>query len=327
MNRTRNAPKTMRCSELLRAVPSLSLGAPARRSDPALQSIRGSNGQARRTRRAAGRGRRPAGPGRVPRGGHLLGAEAGALVAPGKPAPRSRPSARSLTTRWGPSSARTRTQGRAAEDKCGRASTKRLGGSSPSSPTSRSANRRRSKDMLGRVYEYFLAKFASAEGKGGQSTPTHVVRVLVEMLEPYKGRVCDPCCGSGGMLAQIGKIRGRTRRTRGRHRGLRAGIQLHHLEGAGMNLAFAASTPISARATPAASAPICIPTSRPITCSPTSRSTRAMARRALEEGQALGLRRAAGGQRELRLDAELPAPWLQGLGAIMTNPRSISTAF
>jgi len=62
----------------------------------------------------------------------------------------------------------------------------------------------RSKDTLGRVYEYFLARFASAEGKsGGQFyTPSPVVRVLVEMLAPYKGRVYDPCCGSGGMFVQ-----------------------------------------------------------------------------------------------------------------------------
>jgi len=62
----------------------------------------------------------------------------------------------------------------------------------------------RSKDVLGRVYEYFLSQFASAEGKkGGQFyTPRHVVRLLVEMLAPYKGRVYDPCCGSGGMFVQ-----------------------------------------------------------------------------------------------------------------------------
>ena len=62
----------------------------------------------------------------------------------------------------------------------------------------------RSKDILGRVYEYFLSQFASAEGKkGGQFyTPRCVVRVLVEMLAPYKGRVLDPCCGSGGMFVQ-----------------------------------------------------------------------------------------------------------------------------
>ncbi|MGB8479882.1 MAG: class I SAM-dependent DNA methyltransferase [Acidobacteriaceae bacterium] len=66
----------------------------------------------------------------------------------------------------------------------------------------------RAKDMLGRVYEYFLSQFASAEGKkGGQFyTPAHVVRVLVEMLAPYKGRVYDPCCGSGGMFVQSEKF-------------------------------------------------------------------------------------------------------------------------
>lgn len=66
----------------------------------------------------------------------------------------------------------------------------------------------RSKDILGRVYEYFLSRFASAEGKkGGQFyTPRCVVRVLVEMLAPYKGRVFDPCCGSGGMFVQSEKF-------------------------------------------------------------------------------------------------------------------------
>ena len=66
----------------------------------------------------------------------------------------------------------------------------------------------RARDTLGRVYEYFLARFASAEGRsGGQFyTPSHVVRVLVEMLAPYKGRVYDPCCGSGGMFVQSEKF-------------------------------------------------------------------------------------------------------------------------
>ncbi len=66
----------------------------------------------------------------------------------------------------------------------------------------------RSKDILGRVYEYFLAQFASAEGKkGGQFyTPQCVVQVLTEMLAPYKGRVYDPCCGSGGMFVQSEKF-------------------------------------------------------------------------------------------------------------------------
>ena len=62
----------------------------------------------------------------------------------------------------------------------------------------------KSKDILGRVYEYFLSQFASAEGKrGGQFyTPRCVVQLLVEMLAPYRGRVYDPCCGSGGMFVQ-----------------------------------------------------------------------------------------------------------------------------
>jgi type I restriction enzyme M protein len=66
----------------------------------------------------------------------------------------------------------------------------------------------RSKDILGRVYEYFLSQFAGAEGKkGGQFyTPRCVVHVLVEMLAPYKGRVYDPCCGSGGMFVQSEKF-------------------------------------------------------------------------------------------------------------------------
>ncbi|MFZ0226557.1 MAG: class I SAM-dependent DNA methyltransferase [Mycobacterium sp.] len=62
----------------------------------------------------------------------------------------------------------------------------------------------REKDILGRVYEYFLGRFASSEGKGGGEfyTPRSVVRLLVEMIEPYSGRVYDPCCGSGGMFVQ-----------------------------------------------------------------------------------------------------------------------------
>ena len=62
----------------------------------------------------------------------------------------------------------------------------------------------KAKDVLGRVYEYFLGKFAAAEGKlGGEFfTPSSVVRLLVEMIEPYEGRVYDPCCGSGGMFVQ-----------------------------------------------------------------------------------------------------------------------------
>jgi len=62
----------------------------------------------------------------------------------------------------------------------------------------------KSKDVLGRVYEYFLGRFASAEGKGGGEfyTARCVVKLLVEMIEPLHGRVYDPCCGSGGMFVQ-----------------------------------------------------------------------------------------------------------------------------
>jgi type I restriction enzyme M protein len=66
----------------------------------------------------------------------------------------------------------------------------------------------KSRDVLGRVYEYFLGQFAGAEGKRGGEfyTPRSVVRTLVEMLEPYHGRVYDPCCGSGGMFVQSEKF-------------------------------------------------------------------------------------------------------------------------
>lgn len=65
-------------------------------------------------------------------------------------------------------------------------------------------DRAKARDTLGRVYEYFLGKFAQAEGKlGGEFfTPRSIVRLLVEMLEPYEGRVYDPCCGSAGMFVQ-----------------------------------------------------------------------------------------------------------------------------
>lgn len=66
----------------------------------------------------------------------------------------------------------------------------------------------KARDLLGEVYEYFLAKFAAAEGKRGGEfyTPAGVVRVLVEVLEPTRGRIYDPCCGSGGMFVQTEKF-------------------------------------------------------------------------------------------------------------------------
>lgn len=62
----------------------------------------------------------------------------------------------------------------------------------------------KSEDVVGRVYEYFLGKFAASEGKGGGEfyTPKDVVNLIAEMIEPYKGKIYDPCCGSGGMFVQ-----------------------------------------------------------------------------------------------------------------------------
>ena len=96
----------------------------------------------------------------------------------------------------------------------------------------------RATDVLGNVYEYFLEQFAIAEGrKGGEFyTPRSVVRLLVAMLEPYRGRVYDPCCGSAGMFVQsmdfirhhaTGNENGG--KGQGRYFHLRSGVQLHHL--------------------------------------------------------------------------------------------------
>ena len=62
----------------------------------------------------------------------------------------------------------------------------------------------REQDVVGRVYEYFLGKFAATEGKGGGEfyTPKCVVNLLAEMIEPFQGKIYDPCCGSGGMFVQ-----------------------------------------------------------------------------------------------------------------------------
>ncbi len=72
----------------------------------------------------------------------------------------------------------------------------------------RMQDKSQAQDLLGRAYEYFISQFAGAEGRRGGEfyTPRSVVRVLVEMLEPYKGRVYDPCCGSGGMFVQSEKF-------------------------------------------------------------------------------------------------------------------------
>ncbi len=88
---------------------------------------------------------------------------------------------------------------------------------------------RKSFDLLGRVYEYFLSMFASAEGKKGGEfyTPRSVVSLLVEMIEPYNGRVYDPCCGSSGMFVQID--RSSSTRTSGNGNGGKFKSDISHL--------------------------------------------------------------------------------------------------
>lgn len=61
-------------------------------------------------------------------------------------------------------------------------------------------------DVIGRVYEYFLSKFSSKEGKGEFYTPKPIVKIITEMIQPLKGRIFDPCCGSGGMFVQSMKL-------------------------------------------------------------------------------------------------------------------------
>src|SRR5436189_567434 len=131
----------------------------------------------------------------------------------------------------------------------------------------------RANAILGRVYEYFLSQFASAEGKkGGQFyTPSRVVRVLVEILAPYKGRVYDPCCGSGGMFVSSGKFIEA-------HAGKIGDISIYGQESnyttwrlAKMNLAIRGIDAQIAHGD--AFTTTGIPISRPIVCSPTRRST------------------------------------------------------
>ena len=90
----------------------------------------------------------------------------------------------------------------------------------------------RSRDVLGRVYEYFLSQFASAEGKKGGEfyTPRCVVALLVEMLAPYRGRVYDPCCGSSGMFVQSIKFVGAHAGGNGNDRKAKADISIYGQE-------------------------------------------------------------------------------------------------
>lgn len=131
------------------------------------------------------------------------------------------------------------------------------------------------RDMLGRVYEYFLGQFAVAEGKrGGQLYIAGcVVQLLVEMLQPFKGRVYDSCCGSGGMFVQ-------SERFVEAHNGRRNDVSIFGQESnpttwrlAKMNLAIAASRRTSGRSGGTASTRICIRVSRRTSSSPTPLST------------------------------------------------------
>ena len=171
----------------------------------------------------------------------------------------------------------------------------------------------RSKDVLGRVYEYFLSQFASAEGKKGGEfyTPRCVVKLLVEMLEPYQGRVYDPCCGSSGMFVQSIEFinahaswQRQWRQGAWRHLHLGAGVQPHHLE-AGQDEPGAIARHRPGQHRPRRQLP-----QRPAP-GPEGRlhprqsplQHLRLGRRAAAGRQAMGVRRPARGQRQLRLGA------------------------
>ena len=203
--------------------------------------LRRLRGEARRTRRGAG----PGAPTRrtqtstAPRtfSGYRR-RPAGAISRRRRNSPQS---ASSLMARWPASSGTIR----CSRTCCPRTTPARPSTSSGSassstwSATSWWATRTpRSKDVLGRVYEYFLSQFASAEGKKGGEfyTPRCVVKLLVEMLEPYKGRVYDPCCGSSGMFVQSVAFidahatgNGNGGKGTRRYLDLRSGVEPHHL--------------------------------------------------------------------------------------------------
>ena len=150
----------------------------------------------------------------------------------------------------------------------------------------------RSRDVLGRVYEYFLPQFASAEGKKGGEfyTPRSVVRLLVEMLEPYNGRVYDPCCGSSGMFVQSIEF-------------IRA-----HATGNGNGGRARADISIYASGWRTATAIAAFTTTVTRTCAPTTSCQSSLqrlrlGRRASPGLQAMAVRSAAQGQRQLCLGA------------------------
>ena len=89
----------------------------------------------------------------------------------------------------------------------------------------------RENDLIGRVYEYFLGKFAIAEGKGKGEyyTPKTIVNLIAEMIEPYHGKIYDPCCGSGGYVCSEYEIHRTSPRQQKRYLCLWSGIYQHHL--------------------------------------------------------------------------------------------------
>ncbi len=234
------------------------------RADLPQVHLRRLRGEARGARGAEGAGRRPGGPGRVPRREHLLGAEGGALGAPqGQRAAADDRQAR--RRRDGRDRARQPVaQGRAAEG---------LRPARPRQAAARAADRpgrrhrpRRRRPTAPRTSSAAStstssSQFASAEGKkGGQFyTPSRVVRVLVEMLAPYKGRVYDPCCGSGGMFVQSEKFIEAHGGQDRRHRDLRPGVELHDLA-AGEDEPRDPRHRRADRATPTGSTATCTPT-------------------------------------------------------------------
>ncbi len=181
-----------------------------------------------------GAGRRPRGPRRVPRREHLLGAEGGALVAPeGERAAADHRQAR--RRRDGRDRARQPVaQGRAAQGL--RPPRPRQAAARPAHQPGQRHRPRQRRPTAPRTCSAASTSTSSPSSpaprarSGGQFyTPRSVVRVLVEMLAPYKGRVYDPCCGSGGMFVQSEKFVEAHGGKHRRHLHLRPGVELHHL--------------------------------------------------------------------------------------------------
>ncbi len=171
------------------------------------------------------------------------------------------------------------------------------------------------------------SQFASAEGKNGGEfyTPRSVVKLLVEMLEPYKGRVYDPCCGSGGMFVQssefIGEHAGRQRRRR--HLDLRPGVELHHLaprQDEPRDPRHRRQHRLEQRGHVQRRPPP-RPQGRLHPRQSAVQHLR-LGRRAPARGRALEVRRAAGGQRQLRLGAaHHPPPGARGCRRVRAGQR------